>query len=482
MNNTILELLPGFVSGCNTLHNALIGVTLVMCFCGILLMCNRAMQEQSLHSVWPFLVRIAVVVILVGSLGAFANLIATGVNELVGYLGATTPGGNVLQAYKQAVAEKFGSDSSPPSPSSVGDTTGASLDPMTGASVTPQSSSGFRITSYGYEKPGDPNYDSNSANGIGAFSFDSAPGSLGTIYGAAALSADVAQAYNVNPGQSFTVQTAQGPMNLVYADKTADWVTGAIDVYSPSGPVANDGIAVTGFTPGTNSAAKTAQWPLMGLGSKIMDSAWLGLLWPIVHLLNLLALAIMWWMSALQNILYYVEIAISPIFLGMMLIYALVPTATRFFCGLVAITLWPLGWAVADLLTRVIIGWAVNTSNNPLISFAGGGLGVDIGLFVVLASWVIFSSFAAPWWISRSIMGDGSSGLSAVMAATLGAGAIRAGSFAYRAAASAGMGAAGAAGRAAGSAPMSIASASQMNGSVQNFARRPTATKEEPRA
>jgi hypothetical protein len=113
-------------------------------------------------------------------LRAFANLIATGVNELVGYLGATTPGGNVLQAYKQAVAEKFGSDSSPPSPSSVGDATGASIDPMTGASVTPQSSSSFRITSYGYEKPGDPNYDSNSANGIGAFSFDSEPGSLGT--------------------------------------------------------------------------------------------------------------------------------------------------------------------------------------------------------------------------------------------------------------------------------------------------------------
>jgi hypothetical protein len=118
-------------------------------------------------------------------------------------------------------------------------------------------------------------------------------------------------------------------MNLVYADKTADWVTGAIDVYSPSGPVANDGTAVTGFTLGTNSAAKTAQWPLMGLGSKIMDSAWLGLLWPIVHLLNLLALAIMWWMSALQNILFYVEIAISPIFLGMMLIFALVPVRTN---------------------------------------------------------------------------------------------------------------------------------------------------------
>jgi hypothetical protein len=82
--------------------------------------------------------------------------------------------------------------------------------------------------------------------------------------------------------------------------------------------------------------------------------------------------------------------------------------------------------------------------NNPLISLAGGGLGVDIGLFVVLASWVIFSSFAAPWWISRSIMGGGSSGLSAVMAATLGAGARRASSFAYRAAVSAGIGAAGA--------------------------------------
>lgn len=95
------------------------------------------------------------------------------------------------------------------------------------------------LTHYGYEQPGQADYDPQSAAGQGAFGFDTTPGSLQNINAsgvtAAALSPDVVQQYNLQPGQEFTVTTASGEQfNLVYADNTASYLTGRIDLYDPS--------------------------------------------------------------------------------------------------------------------------------------------------------------------------------------------------------------------------------------------------------
>ena len=117
---------------------------------------------------------------------------------------------------------------------------------------------GVQITHYGY--PGDLTPDSNSSQGIGAFSFDSAPGSLNSIGAlrAVALSPDVAQQYKLQPGQSFNVQVAGGQtISLVYADVvpsvnpyTGQPETGRIDVFDPNNQIGSlDGaqvIAVAG--------------------------------------------------------------------------------------------------------------------------------------------------------------------------------------------------------------------------------------------
>jgi type IV secretion system protein TrbL len=103
------------------------------------------------------------------------------------------------------------------------------------------------LTHYGYEKPGDPNYDSKSAQGIGAFGFDTAPGSLNNIGAgrAVGVSPDLVQQYNLQPGQSFNVQLAGGQMlSFVFADKTADYLTGRIDVFDPDGTFNLDGAQV----------------------------------------------------------------------------------------------------------------------------------------------------------------------------------------------------------------------------------------------
>ena len=105
----------------------------------------------------------------------------------------------------------------------------------------------LQLTHFGYEQPGQANYDSNSAQGIGAFEFDTAPGSLNNIGAgrAVALSPDVASQYNLQPGQSFNVVAGGQSFNFVYADKTDASLTGRIDVFDPARTFSLDGAQVT---------------------------------------------------------------------------------------------------------------------------------------------------------------------------------------------------------------------------------------------
>jgi hypothetical protein len=469
MNGKFLDLLPGFMSGAHQIHNLLAGVTFVLAVVGLLLIVNQAFREQSLKSVKAALVRLIVIIIMLGTLGGWGDVLSSAVDDLAAQAGLSPNGGGVFEAYREAVARKFGSDSAAPavdafeSGGSNGQSTGTTGDFTVPDGAATGQNTGVKLTRYGYEQPGEPNYDSKSAQGIGAFGFDSAPGSLVPLQ-SAALSPDVAQQYNLVGGQQFTVTTADGQqMNLVYADKTADYLTGRVDIYDPNGQLTNDGAAVTSIDGGPIVAGNGSDQPGGGWISKFADSLTIGILWPLVYLLSLAALAIMWLMSGVQQIFYTIEIAVSPFFLGMLMIPRLVGTATRFFLSLVAICLWPLGWAIFDLLTRVLIEWAVNPTNNLGASALSAGA-MMLGYWVLLAVWVILSSFAAPVIISWALVG-GSSGVVALIGATIGATAMRA--------AGGGTQAAVLASHVAG-APISAASRSAMN-VFQNFARRPIA-------
>ena len=459
-----LQLMPTFVQGSHTLHNALVGVTEVLSFCGILLLSAQAAREHSVGSIWHMLVRLIVVVILVGNLSSWGDLLNEAVNDVDSLMGLNGVSGGVFAAYRQAVAQKFGSDSPTSSQSGLPTQSANPSFPTTEGDTSRgfavQQPTGVTLNHYGYEPIGSKNYDSKSAQGIGAFPFDSTPQSLVPLQ-SAALSADVALKYNLQPGQSFTAVVGGQSYNLVYADKTADYVAGSIDIYDPNSVLSSDQLAAVTSVNGGAVPSNTGGGPLDGWISKVSDSLIVGILWPIVHLLNLIAMSIMWLMTGIQQILYTIEIATSPIFIGMLMIPRLVGTAIRFFTSLVAICIWPMGWTVSDLLTRALIDIAVNPTNNLVQSvFANGTM--MLGYWVLVAVWVILSSFAAPLIIGGAFMA-GSSGMMAVFGGTVGATAIRAGGSGIQVATIA----AGAA-----TAPISLASSSMMT-ACENFAKRP---------
>jgi hypothetical protein len=128
----------------------------------------------------------------------------------------------------------------------------------------------------------------------------------------------------------------------------------------------------------------------------------------VVWLLSIIASFLMWLTRGVQQMLYFAEIALSPIFLGCFLIPALVSVATRFLTSLVAICLWPLGFTICDLVTKALLDLAINTTGNTGLEVSNATL-TGMVWWVCLAVWVILSSLTAPILISKAVV-SGSSG------------------------------------------------------------------------
>jgi hypothetical protein len=87
--------------------------------------------------------------------------------------------------------------------------------------------------SYGY--PGDESWDSASGQGIGAFPWNQAPGSLVPLTDAAIKASDAENIYHVQPGETF-VNPADGK-TYRFADHIPEWsksAPGYVDVFDPA--------------------------------------------------------------------------------------------------------------------------------------------------------------------------------------------------------------------------------------------------------
>ena len=280
------------------------------------------------------------------------------------------------------------------------------------------------LTHYAYA--GDSTPDSKSSQGIGAFGFDTAPGSLIPLY-SAALSPDMAAKYNVQPGQSFSVTTSGGQTyNLIYADQTGAAETGRVDIYDPQnqlGGANNFEQQITSFDNGPVVMGQTGLDAVMpNPGGSIQDQ----ILWAFTLSLSWVASAVMWLMNIVQQMLYLIEIAVSPIFIGMLMIPALTHLARRYFMLLVGICLWPFAWAVCNLVTLLVIDLAVNSQNSTALGVAnsaGAATGPLAGLayMIVVAVWVIGSTLGAPVFVGAMLASGGGTATSMLFGATVGA-------------------------------------------------------------
>lgn len=123
------------------------------------------------------------------------------------------------------------------------------------------------------------------------------------------------------------------------------------------------------------------------------------LLWFI----GLLASLLMFWAYIFQSIILNLGYALSPLLIGFMAIPALKQAGNNYLRNLFGVVLWPLGWALAALVTQGILDFMTDPSFeyfDPTSTLTD--LQKTIGVAVV-GVWIIFSTIAAPIIIQKVI-------------------------------------------------------------------------------
>src|ERR1700751_2312662 len=296
---SLTNLLPTFVSAANNLNNVLLPVCLVLGFAGLIYKTISAYRERSLALLWPYLVKMTVAFVALGTISTWGSSITDMVNDVSAQAGLNQAG--VLTTFANDVAKKF----------------------------------------------------SLQVNTSGQPAIQAAP------------------------------QQQTNPFQWVgnAASNTLSWFS---SLGSPSAAAAQ---------------ATGTLWQALSNASTGVQTAIEALFVMICCVLGMLAMWIMW---LLQQVLAEVCFAVSPIFLGCILLPPMGQMAARFFTNYISVLCWPIGWGIANLVTVALLNLALNPSNNTglgALNFFGGGFIWWIGVGL----WALFSSFAAPWLVTKAL-------------------------------------------------------------------------------
>jgi hypothetical protein len=161
-----------------------------------------------------------------------------------------------------------------------------------------------------------------------------------------------------------------------------------------------------------SSSTTSSWWDIMSkLTSITVNLIVTAVLWLVGQFASLM----LFWAYVFQKIILNLGYALSPLLIGFMAIPALKHIGSRYLLNLVGVILWPLGWAVAALVTQGILDFMTDQSfltidpTSTLYTLQN-----LIGL-AVAAFWIIFSTVAAPV-IIQSVITSGTQAGGALLA------------------------------------------------------------------
>lgn len=141
-------------------------------------------------------------------------------------------------------------------------------------------------------------------------------------------------------------------------------------------------------------------WDIIGdLNAFTVELLITGILWLVGQFASLL----LFWAYIIQKFILFTAYALSPLLIGLMAIRPLRSVGSRYLMHIVGVLLWPLGWAVAALITQGILDFMTDPSSrflDPTASFYS--LQATFGVAVV-AFWIVFSTISAPVVIQKVI-------------------------------------------------------------------------------
>lgn len=172
-------------------------------------------------------------------------------------------------------------------------------------------------------------------------------------------------------------------------------------------------------------------WNIIGQLSSFTNEL---LISGILLLIGYVASFLMFWAYIFQKAILNIGYALSPLLIGFMAIHSLKHTGARYLLNLVGVLLWPLGWAMAALVTQGILDFMSDpsfqyidpTSTLPNLQRSFGA--------AVVGFWIIFSTISAPIIIQNvishgiqaggTLLHGGASGFLQTAATAVGAAAI----------------------------------------------------------
>ncbi|MBI3414876.1 MAG: hypothetical protein HY043_06065 [Verrucomicrobia bacterium] len=139
-------------------------------------------------------------------------------------------------------------------------------------------------------------------------------------------------------------------------------------------------------------------WDILGdLSGFTVEVLISGVLWLVGEFASLLV----FWAYIIQKFILFSSYALSPLLIGMMAIRPLRSVGSRYLMNIVGVLLWPLGWAVAALITQGILDFMTDPAFKYIDPTATiYSLQATVGV-VVVAFWIVFSTIAAPLVIQK---------------------------------------------------------------------------------
>jgi len=144
-------------------------------------------------------------------------------------------------------------------------------------------------------------------------------------------------------------------------------------------------------------------WDILGdLNAFTVETLVSGVLWLLGHCASLLV----FWAYVFQKFILFTGYALSPLLIGFMAIPALRSIGDRYLLHLAGVLLWPLGWAIAALISQGMLDFMTDPATRFVDPTAGLYTAQATFGLAVLAFWIVFSTVAAPVIIQR-VLTDG---------------------------------------------------------------------------
>jgi len=149
--------------------------------------------------------------------------------------------------------------------------------------------------------------------------------------------------------------------------------------------------------PGKNDQSSNVPfWDFIAkAGASVGDQMMRVMLW----VLGAVAYALYWLMQLLQQFLLLITIAAAPVFIGLWMLTGTRGIGMRYFLTLMSIELWPLGWALGNIVTKQMLAAVASTG--------GAWLQLESTVFVVVGLWIIINAVFWPVLISKALVGGG---------------------------------------------------------------------------